>query len=165
VPQSYLEVVPATADQLPILANLLELYAHDFSEFRTLAIGDNGRFGYNPLPLYWLDPQRHPFLIRADGQWAGFALVQKNTGELWDMTEFFILRGCRRNGIGMRAAYEIWRRFPGSWQVRVMEANAPALLFWSRAIAAFAGRAIAPSKADHHGAPWSVFSFESKPAV
>jgi predicted acetyltransferase len=163
VPQSYLEVRPATADQQPILANLLELYAHDFSEFRILTIGDKGRFGYHSLPLYWSDPQRHPFLIRADGQWAGFALVQKS--EVCDMTEFFILRGCRRNGLGTRAAHEIWRRFPGYWQVRVMEANAPAQRFWSRAIAAFAGQAVTPSATHHHGIPWSVFSFESKPAV
>ena len=27
------EVVPATAEQKPLLANLIELYIHDFSEF------------------------------------------------------------------------------------------------------------------------------------
>jgi hypothetical protein len=35
-----------------IVANLLELYAHDFSEFHPLELGADGRFGYRHLPLY-----------------------------------------------------------------------------------------------------------------
>ena len=68
----HLEVIPAAAEQAPILANLLELYAHDFSEFRNLDIGENGRFGYRSLPLYWSEPDRHPFLIRMEpANWQG----------------------------------------------------------------------------------------------
>jgi hypothetical protein len=58
------EVIPATVDQAAILANLLELYAHDFSEFYNLEIGEDGRFGYPCLPLYWSEPERRPFLIK-----------------------------------------------------------------------------------------------------
>ena len=43
----------AVREQPPILANLLELYAHDFSEFQPLDVGSDGRFGYKYLPLYW----------------------------------------------------------------------------------------------------------------
>lgn len=42
-----LELVPR--EQSQILANLLELYAHDFSEFQTLAMGTDGRFGHKSL--------------------------------------------------------------------------------------------------------------------
>src|SRR5271170_3808578 len=94
-----LQIIPATADQAPVLANLLELYAHDFSEFRELQIGEDGRFGYPFLPLYWSEPDRHPFLVRIDGKLAGLVLVARNNA-VWDMAEFFILRGCRRKGIG-----------------------------------------------------------------
>jgi len=62
------EVIPATPEQATILANLFELYAHDFSEFHSLEIGEDGRFGYTSLPLYWSEPGRHPFLIRMDGK-------------------------------------------------------------------------------------------------
>ena len=44
-----LEVISATAEQQTTLANLLELYAHDFSEFHHLEIGASGRFGYPSL--------------------------------------------------------------------------------------------------------------------
>src|SRR5271154_5045561 len=72
-----IEVISATAAQAPILANLLELYAHDFSEFHDLNIGEDGRFGYRSLSLYWSEPHRHPFLIRMDGKLAGLVLVKK----------------------------------------------------------------------------------------
>ena len=32
---------------------MLELYAHDFSEFIDLKLGADGRFGYKHLYLYW----------------------------------------------------------------------------------------------------------------
>ena len=47
----HIEVVPALAEQQPILDNLLELYAHDFSEFHEIQIGADGKFGYDRLPL------------------------------------------------------------------------------------------------------------------
>ena len=57
-PPAHLEVISATAEQQPVLANLLELYAHDFSEFHQVALNDDGRFGYADLPRYWSDPGR-----------------------------------------------------------------------------------------------------------
>jgi hypothetical protein len=38
------EIIPALEEQEPILANLLELYAHDFSEFIDLNLGADGRY-------------------------------------------------------------------------------------------------------------------------
>lgn len=162
-----IEISPATQDQQPILANLLEFYAHDFSEIVDLEIGEDGRFGYPPLPLYWSEPSRHSFLIRIDGQLAGFALVKQGselTGNkaAWDMAEFFILRGYRRRGIGVHAAHQVWKRFPGPWEVRVMHANTSALHFWANAVAAFTGQSIDPHSIDHNGKRWFLFSFESR---
>ena len=47
-----IELIPAAPDQEPVLANLLELYSHDFSEFHEIELGADGRFGYPSLPLY-----------------------------------------------------------------------------------------------------------------
>jgi len=44
-----IEVIAAGPDQEPILANLLELYIHDFSEFLDIQLGPDGRFGYPHL--------------------------------------------------------------------------------------------------------------------
>ena len=61
-------------------------------------IGEDGRFGYPSLPLYWSEHGRYPFLIRADSKLAGLALVTKGSefsgsDTVWDMAQFFVLRG------------------------------------------------------------------------
>jgi len=85
----------------------------------------------------------------------------KREGAVWDMAEFFILRGCRRRGIGTEVAHQVWKRFPGLWEVRVMEANATGQEFWARAIATFVGEVVAPSRVEKGGKTWEVFSFQS----
>lgn len=161
-----IELTPATQDQQPILANLLELYAHDFSEFRELELGSDGRFGYKPLPLYWIEPDRHPFLVRLDGKLAGFILVKRGSetsgdATVWDMTEFFVVRSYRRRGIGTEIAHQVWRRFRGKWEVRVIESNHAGCQFWERAISAYAGETVHSTRIKRMDKWWRVFSFES----
>lgn len=151
-------------EEMPIIANLFEMYAHDFSEFHAVEPGPDGRFGYPDLPLYWSEPGRCPFLIRVGGKLAGFVLVHRissGNNAAWDMAEFFVLRGYRRRGVGREAAHWVWRQFPGPWQVRVMRANQTAHGFWQRAIAEFAGDAMSLTSVEKAGELWDVFSFAS----
>jgi predicted acetyltransferase len=164
-----LELIPATPEQEPILANLLELYVHDFSEILELDLGDDGRFGYRNLSAYWTKPDHHPFLVRMDGKLAGFVLVKRGseiTGNpaVWDVAEFFVVRRYRRHGVGIQVAHELWRKLPGPWEVRVMQANVSAYSFWVRAISKFTGEAADPVPAEKDGENWNLFAFESKPA-
>jgi predicted acetyltransferase len=164
---AHVELIPATPEHQPLLANLLELYIHDFGEFHNLELGPDGRFGYKNLPLYWLDPDRHPFLLRRYGKLAGFVLVKRGSEisgneTVWDMAEFFILRGHRRSGVGTTAAHEVWKRFPGQWEVRVMESNHAASHFWQRAVMEFVGKPIQSALIEKNGRLWHLFSFESR---
>jgi predicted acetyltransferase len=166
----HIELVPAAPEEESVMANLLELYAHDFSEFHHLELGADGRFGYRALPQYWSDPGCYPFLIKVDGRLAGLALVKRGSEvsyveAVWDVAEFFIVRAYRRKGIGMKAAHEVWRRFPGWWEVRVMQSNRTALHFWERAITTFNnGDAIHPARIEKDGECWCVFAFECRHA-
>jgi predicted acetyltransferase len=155
-----IEVIAATREQMPVIDNLIQLYAHDFSEFHNIELESNGRFEYTPLPLYWTDPNRHPFLVKADGKLAGFVLVKHEAG-MWDVAEFFVVRAWRRHGIGTAIAHDVWKRFPGPWEVRVMQANQAALPFWERAISAFTGTTVAPTRLEKEGKLWHLFSFDS----
>jgi predicted acetyltransferase len=133
-PSASIDLILATPEQQSILANLIELYAHDFSEFLDVEMGEDGRFGYKRLPLYWSEAGRHPFLVRMDGKLAGFALVKRGSeisgdADVWDMAEFFVLRGYRRRGIGIQVAHRVWREFSGKWEVRVMQSNVQAQRF------------------------------------
>jgi predicted acetyltransferase len=161
-----IEMIPATAEQEPTVANLLELYAHDFSEFHPLEVDGTGRFGYPSLPLYWSEPGRYPFLVKMGGNLAGLVLAKRGSqvsGDLtvWDMAEFFVLRGYRRRGIGTQVAHEVWRRFPGPWEVRVMELNVSAHHFWEGAISKFTGEGIRPVFLEKGGERWKLYSFNS----
>lgn len=163
---AHVEVVAAAQGQEAILANLLELYAHDFSEFHDVAIGPDGRFGYKSLPLYWSEPGRHPFLVWADGALAGLVLVKRGSEfsgneAVWDMAEFFVLRGYRRRGIGTHVAHQVWKSLRGLWEVRVMESNVAGHDFWARAITSFAGTEARAVPARKDGKSWRVFSFET----
>lgn len=164
------EIVPATREQEPVLANLLQLYVYDFSEFTDLAIGLDGHFHYPWLSMYWEEETRFPFLVKVDGHLAGFVLVSKGSvisgdPQVWDMSEFFVMRRYRRRGIGAAIAQEIWRRFPGAWEVRVLETNTTAVAFWEAAINAFTGSSVEVASLDEDSRRRRVFSFVSSPPL
>ena len=169
-PSPRVELIPANREQQPVLANLLQLYMHDFGEFFPLDLDPSGRFDYPHLPLYWSEPGRFPFLIHVDGRLAGLVFVKRGSGivhgeEIWDMAEFFIVRAYRRQGIGVKVAHQVWAKFPGWWEVRVMESNRAAVGFWLRAITAFVGAPVEPVTNEKDGMRWLVFAFESEPLI
>jgi predicted acetyltransferase len=129
----------APAEEQDVVANLLQCYLHDFSEFTPVPMDARGRFSYPYLAHYWHDPQRYPFLVEHKDQIVGLALLRLDTdpatgNQHMDMAEFFILRAHRRCGLGRTAACALFSLFPGPWQVRVMRANQAAYPFWQACI-------------------------------
>lgn len=120
------------------IANLFQLYVHDFTDFwteRRVEIGEDGRFPpYPPLETYWRDPTRSAWLIRADGNMAGFVLLNthSHSGKPVDhsMAEFFVARHYRREGVGRAAALQTIATRPGQWEIAVARRNTGALAFW-----------------------------------
>lgn len=134
-----IELVSIPAAEEPILRQLFQLYAYDFSEILGADLGDTGKFDLRDLAPYWHDAWRHPFFVRVDGKLAGFVLVHSRSrlsgqAGTYDMAEFFILRKYRRKGVGERAAVEAFRRFPGAWEVRELSTNHAAVAFWRRVV-------------------------------
>ena len=134
--------------QKSVIANLIQLYKYDFSEFAGVGsdrgeISADGLFAYEALDSYWHETGRFAFTIQADGRLAGFALVNR-----WSaldrpldhsVGEFFVMRKYRRHRVGARAAKLLFERLPGRWEVGVAWYNPPALAFW---------RAVVPSMAE-----------------
>jgi predicted acetyltransferase len=163
----HIQVLVAQSSDAPLMANLLELYLHDFSEFVPSEIGEDGRFGYPYLAAYWQERDRFPFLIRVDTQLAGCALVRQGSmlsgdPHVMDMAEFFILRRWRRRGIGRTAAHALFQHFPGWWEVRVLEANVGALPFWEQTVSAYTKHRFERMSWVNEGTCWQVFRFESE---
>jgi predicted acetyltransferase len=139
----------------PVLVNLFQLYAYDWSELRPLEVGDDGRFADHPLDRYLeREPLHHAFLLRAGGHLAGFALIAEQsrlTGEsgVCDMAEFFVMRGHRRRGVGRAAAMASFDLFRGRrWEVRQRDDNPTATAFWRNVIDRYTGGRYRESRSD-----------------
>jgi predicted acetyltransferase len=137
-----IEISPANVSERPILRHLMELYLYDFSEFDSADLGPSGLYEYPYLDHYWVEPERSPFLVRLDGNLAGFVLVARYnylTGfkDHWVIAEFFIMRKYRHQGVGEHVARTIFDQFPGDWQVGQINENTPATLFWRKVISRY----------------------------
>ena len=130
-------LVPVPYADKPVLANLMQLYKYDLSEYdddpEDRDVNAHGLFSYRFLDHYWTEPGRFPFFVRVEGRLAGFVLVRRLEAE-WEMAEFFIMRRYRRMGLGEAVARAVWQQFPGTWRVPVMAANVPAQAFWRRVL-------------------------------
>lgn len=136
------QVREATLDEKPILCQLLELYEYDFSEFEGTDVGPHGLYGYRFLDHYWTEPDRHPYLIRVDGNLAGFVLVNRHTfsGEdRWSVAEFFVMRKYRGRGVGALAAAFVFDLHAGAWEVKQVASHPGSTAFWRRVIGRYTG--------------------------
>jgi predicted acetyltransferase len=154
-----------------VLGNLLELYIHDLSEsFPFVQLGSDGRFGYPGLESYWTESaKRFAFLIKEAGKVAGFALVTVGSPaaqepDVYDLAEFFVLRGHRRSGLGRRAALRLWQQLPAEWIVRCSESNPSALAFWNKVVAEFTHGTAQTSSWAGKTSQFRVFRFTSPEA-
>lgn len=158
-----LVVARAGPDEAPIIANLMQLYIHDFSElwFDRAAEGElepDGRYSdYPGLSLYWSDPAREAWLFRIGDRPVGFALVNDAahapTPVDRAVAEFFVVRKHRRRGVGQAAAHALFGSAWGLWEAAVVRRNIGALAFWRAAIASYPGvRDIVEE--DRHDARW-----------
>jgi predicted acetyltransferase len=166
VPNS-ISLVRALKSDECTLKNLLNLYIHDFSEFLSITPSEDGSFPYPALPLYWTEPGRTANFIRSGPRLVGFALVSQGSmvsgdPEVFDLAEFFVVRGVRRRGVGQAAAHELFRSMPSKWEVRVADYNVPAQQFWKSVIEKYcATRYKIDTWTREDGSKWNVMRFTS----
>ena len=150
------EIIKAHLEQSSIIAQLYELYTYEMTDLADFDIHDNGYYGYEDLPLYWKDPNKHPYLVWVNKKLAGFVLIQKGSPinkepDVWDVSEFFIMRKFLKKGIGQVVAHQLWEQYRGIWQVRVWDNNIIAHAFWDNAIQKFVNDRIIPIKMAYQG--------------
>jgi predicted acetyltransferase len=138
--QPIVRLEPISRAESPVLANLFELYVHDFSELVRVKLKDHGRFDLPIDERWWSDAGHHPFFVRYGEELCGFLLARRGSRVTDDQTaldvaEFFVVRGARGQGVGRRAVHTLLASLPGPWEIRVRRNNAAALAFWQRALA------------------------------
>ena len=139
-----IEIIPAGEKYRSIVTNLARYYIYDFSpyihqqsEWYRCQKGGNFNSG---MGHYFKDPASSVFLIRVDGEWAGFAMVramQDDPDVDFNLAEFFITRPLRGKGIGRHVAHTLFDKFKGRWDLLVLPANEPAILFWEKVVAKY----------------------------
>jgi len=125
-------VLQAREEDFDLLARLLQLYLHDFSEHTGWDVDEHGLFHYAWLDAYRHEAGRHAYVFRVEGRPAGFALVRE--AERIHMAEFFVLRRYRRAGVGFSATRHLLEAHVGPWSITQLATNPEATSFWHRAI-------------------------------
>ncbi len=136
-----IELEPVSRFRQATFRNLWQLYLYDFSRFKLWPIPEDGRWPEDDLDGLWTLPSRHPFFIRVEGRLAGFAVMdERETSPLTgaanvrELSELFVIPAFRRKRVGEGAALQLFQRFPGPWEMRVMAENEEVMPFWRQLV-------------------------------
>jgi predicted acetyltransferase len=116
-------LVPVRPEQRGVLANLMQLYRHDLSEFRGYELTEEGTYRYEYLDRYLDEDGREALFIRVDGKLAGFVLNRLRDDGAWQISELFVARPYRRHGVGRDATRLTFDLHPGRWTCFIDEEN------------------------------------------
>ncbi|HSC82365.1 MAG TPA: GNAT family N-acetyltransferase [Pseudomonas sp.] len=131
-----IELVPTTAEQLPLIANLYQFYAYESSDWEQEDVEIDGRFYIHEphLQRYWQDAQWSAQLILADGFIAGFLLIERCELpgiDALELADLFILKKYRRQGVARAVTQQVLGS-GGSWLVRFYAQDELAAAFCRR---------------------------------
>ncbi len=131
----------ATKEDKDIIQNLGRFYVYEMSRYcgflQDWETPANGLFECRDLSPYCEQPDRSAFLIKVDGELAGFVLINK-TGTTpdvdWNIGEFFIISKFQKKGIGRYVAEQVFSQFRGVWETTQMPENKAAIDFWEKVV-------------------------------
>lgn len=159
-----LEIFKASKQDKTILQHMLELSQHALSPFSNADLNVHGEFGYAYLDHYWVEDGRYPYLAKFAGKLVGFVLVNTYNylpQSQYSISEFFVMKRYRRQGIGKTLAIHIFEQHPGMWEVRQLPGHREAVDFWRNIISDYSAgifQEMADGYRDWRG---SIFSFDN----
>ena len=134
------ELIDATEEYgKEIIFNLMQLYTYELSFFEDetteFVLQDNGLYVVSKYTeLYWKEDKRHPYVLKCDGEIAGFVLERLNEEGMYEIAEFFVLNKYRKLGAGTFMANGMFKRFKGKWEIRTLLKNKRAQDFWRKVV-------------------------------
>jgi predicted acetyltransferase len=159
------ELVRVAPDDKPVLGRLVQLYRYDFALIRGYELDEDAMIPYGHLDRYFDEPHREACFIRHRGKLAGFTMTSALDGDVRSVSEFFVVRHHRRQGVGRRAARAMFLRHPGRWMLQFDAANEEAAAFWPAVVAALAAGAVeSRPKAATSAFPGTELRFDVVPA-
>ncbi|MFJ6572094.1 GNAT family N-acetyltransferase [Streptomyces sp. NPDC091292] len=153
----------------PVVERLWLMFRHDMSEYHGLLPSADGTFRSDRLQMAFSDPDWAPYFLTSGSSPAGLAFVRGLTGPTRVLNSFFVVRGARRTGVGLRAVQAVVALHPGSWEVAFQDANMAAVQFWRRVGTEVSGdawteeRRRVPGRPDLSPDVWISFSTPARP--
>ncbi|MEU9234481.1 GNAT family N-acetyltransferase [Streptomyces subrutilus] len=158
-----LTVRRAGADDHEVLERLWPLFLHDLSEFRGVLPNPDGAYRREWLESAISDPTWSAHLLWLGDHPVGFAFVRSLDCDARVLNSFFVVRGARRSGLGLRAVQTVLAAHPGRWEIAFQEENTGAARFWRRVASEVAGetwteaRRPVPGKPELPANTWIAF--------
>ena len=129
------EIKRVSEEKKETLANLLEKYNYEFSQYDKRQFDDNGLFGYKYLNNYFTDSDRFAYFIYADNLLAGFALINKyhecERPIDWSIAEFFVSYNFRRQSVATEAVRQIFGIHKGYYHIKYHKKNEASAVLWN----------------------------------
>ena len=154
----------ADRPQWPVIENLLQFYNYELSAWYPIVLGEDGRYPIASKADYLAQPGTQAWLILADGELAGFAVVDDELVDArrdLNLGYFFVARRFRGRGIGAAAFGGLLARYPGAWELYYLARNAAAAGFWPKAFERAGVREVAVSDETVNGQACVMNRFNS----
>jgi len=126
----------ADRPQWPVIENLMQFYNYELSAWYPVAFAEDGRYAIPSKAGYFALPGTQAWLILADGELAGFAVVDDELVDArrdLNLGYFFVGRRFRGRGVGAAAFGGLLARYPGAWELYYLARNEAAAAFWPKA--------------------------------
>jgi len=135
-----LEIIKNNDITLAPFINLQQLYEHEFATITGYKTGDNGLYSQKEIMSHWHE-KFDVYILYQDKRPIGFSVINlksmiNSNVNTRDMAEFFIVPDSRKHGLGKWFAQEIFKKYPGKWQVRQFP-GLKAREFWTKVISEF----------------------------
>ncbi|MBP9681191.1 MAG: hypothetical protein KBD76_07285 [Bacteriovorax sp.] len=127
-----MKIIDVSASNLKILFNLAQAYEAEFSIITKKNPDPNGVYLLDTN----IDTEHLGYLFYDNSTPIGFCIKGISYGR-HDIAEFYIIPTYRNNNLGEKMAIEIFKKFPGPWQVRQISGADKAKAFWRKTIKRF----------------------------
>lgn len=121
--------------------HLQQLYEYELAPFTDYKLTNNGLYDTEYIQGTWSSHGFDIYVISDANMPIGFAVVNLSSmisddTQVRDIAEFFIMPSYRNNNLGQNFAHEIFKKYPGKWELRQIPQLLHARNFWLKTIKA-----------------------------
>lgn len=118
--------------------NIVQKYLYEMTNYYDMGMIDElGNYEYKYFDSYFEDRERAALFIYNDEALIGFAMINDYSclGNRIDhaIAEFTIFPHYRKRRLGMRSVQEIFKQYPGRWEIKYSIKNKAAEALWTKA--------------------------------